>query len=159
MKTIDFDFDNVGGISSIYAFPPQDVQSVLLQPSKGTAKLTFNEDANIIQLPVYAPNSTSWSEDHTVGDAGDMYAVAISGFIPRHASSQLVNELSRGKWMVVHQDANGDIVLSGTTEVPLTFTSGKTTGTDGSTRNGTAFTFAANEPTPSILIDPTALSL
>lgn len=159
MKTIDFSFDNVGGISSIYAFPPQDVQSILLKPSTGTARLTLQANANIIQLPVYAPASTSWTEEHRVEDAGDTYAVAISGFIPRHAGIKEVNELSRGKWMVVHQDANGDVVLSGTPEVPLTFTSAKTTGTDGSTRNGTAFTFAANEPTPSILIDPQAFSL
>lgn len=159
MKTIDFNFDNVGGVTSIYAFPPQAVQSIILQPSSGKAQLTLNANANIIQLPVYAPTSTSWTEEHTVDDAGDTYAVAITGFIPRHENTQVVNELTRGKWMVVHQDANGDILLSGTVEVPLTFTSSKTTGTDGSTRNGTSFTFAANEPSPSILIDPIAFSL
>ena len=159
MKTIDFNFDNVGGVTSIYAFAPQSVQSILLQPSKGTAKLTLVANANIIELPVYAPTSTSWNEEHTIEDAGDTFAVAVSGFIPRHAGIKEVNELSRGEWMVVHQDANGDILLSGTTEVPLHFTSGKTTGTDGSTRNGTAFTFAASQPSPSILIDSRAFSL
>lgn len=158
MNRIDFDFDNVGGISRMYAIDVRGVHALTPNVLTGRYRLSLHRDAAVIEIPVYAPDSTSFSERQQLDDAGDVFHVSISGFIPRQNGAGLVQALERGSWLVIHQDANGDILLSGSVDVPLVFTSDKSSGGDGGL-NGNSFTFSAVEPAPSVLIDTRAFYL
>ena len=93
-----------------------------------------------------------YSENQTHDDDGDRFEVQVGGFIPRQSDPLLTRQLERGEWLVVHQDCNGDILLSGTPDIPLCFSSGKTTGSP-TERNGNNFSFAATQAAPSVHID------
>ena len=157
MNRIDFDFDNVGGISRMFAIDVRGVHALTHNLLTGLYRLSLHRGAIVIEIPVYAPEATDFSERQQLDDAGEVYKVSISGFIPRQNSS-LVPQLERGSWIVVHQDANGDTLLSGSVDVPLVFTSSKSAGGDGG-KNGNAFTFSGTEPSPSVLLDTRAFYL
>lgn len=158
METIDFDFDNVGGISRIYAISVADVRRITPNFDGGHARLSLHQDAEPIDIPVYAPSSTVFTEIKTQEDGGDVYEVSISGLIPKLRYIDILQKLEKGDWMVVHQDANGNILLSGTKDIPLLFSSTKTTGGSDSV-NGYKFNFTGKEPTPSVQIDSRAFYL
>lgn len=150
MKTLEFDFDNVGGITRLYAVQTSALRRLDTNPLTGLSRLSLYPDAEVVEIPVY--NNVLFSEVQSEEDGGSVFAVQITGFIPRQENVLLISTLERSDWLVVHQDANGDILLSGTTDIPLMFASNKTTGSDGE-RNGNNFTFSASLPTPSVHID------
>ncbi len=158
MKTIDFDFDNVGGISRMYAIAAADVRRITPNAQGGHSRLSLHQGATPVEIPVYSPAATSFRETQTEEDGGSVYEVTISGLIPKIRYIEVVSQLEKGDWLVVHQDANGNILLSGTTDIPLMFSSSKSTGGSDSV-NGNNFTFTAKEPAPSIHIDSRAFYL
>lgn len=156
MKTIDFNFDNLGGISRLYAFSPDALRRIDRHPLTGLSRISLSEGATIIDLPVMG--DVVFSEKQTMEEGGDTFNVQIIGFLPKQQDVLTIQQLERGDWLVIHQDANGDILLSGTPAIPLVFASDKTTGTPEG-RNGNNFIFSATEPTPSTHIDPKAFYL
>ena len=154
MKTITFNHDQVNGVAHIYAIPSHAVREITYNPLNGLHRLSLLSADEIIVLPVYSPESTTFDEQQQTEEAVDTYNVTISVYIPRHVNPLITSTLEKGQWLVLHQDANGDILLSGTTDIPLTFQTHRTTSADSPSGNYAEFT--AVEPTPSLHIDPRA---
>lgn len=153
MRTFNFDYDNLGGISLMYAIPVSMFGSCIQNPIDLSYQLQLTDVGRIIDIPVYSGDSFIFNESQSVEDGGDIWDIAVSGIIPKRCelTEALMNVLERGDWLVLHRDANGTIVLSGTVDVPLKFTHSRTTGTTGE-MNGSKFTFSAKEPSPSVVI-------
>lgn len=153
MKTFDFDYDNLSGISLMYAIPVSSFNSCVQDPITLWHQLALINAEQVIDIPVYGGDSFCFNEVQSVEDGGDLWEVTVSGIIPKRyklAESDM-NVLEHGEWLVLTRDANGTIVLAGTTDVPLKFTHSRTTGTSGE-MNGTRFSFGAKEASPSIVL-------
>ena len=155
MKTIDFNFDNVGGMAHLYLIEAAAISAVNTNVSSGKVLPVLDNGATIYNIKVYG-DSFVFSEVMSVEDSGDVFNVIISGFIPKLDNLVDIAKLERGEWLALHQDANGNIILSGTRDVPLRFLSSKSTGS-GSAKNATAFTIQGKEPTPSMMAESAAL--
>lgn len=157
MKTFDFNFDQVAGMSRIYAIPAPHIREITTDPLTGYSRLSLTTSEGIIEIPVLSQQNTIFDEQQQTKEAVNMFNVSITVFIPRHTNPALIRGLERGEWVVIHQDANGDILLSGTTDIPLTFQSHRQTTEQSPTGNYGEFT--AVEPEQSIHIDRRAFYL
>ena len=151
MKTIEFSFDNIGGMSRLYLIDVAGLVRVDTNVSNGSVCPVLASGAHIYNIEVYGGDDFHFSEQMSLEDAGEAYDVNISGFIPRMDNLMTVTELERGEWLAIHKDANGTILMTGTREVPLRFITNKDTGIAAS-RNAVAFSLEAIEPTPSVLV-------
>lgn len=153
MKALTFDYDNLQGIASIYAIPVSSYLRITPDYVDQTLLLELIKREMIITIPVYAGDSFQFSESQSLEDGGDVWEVAITGVIPKRCplNEKHMNTLERGDWLVLSQDSNGTVTLSGTTDVPLKFTHSRTTGSS-SELNGSHFTFSAKEPDPSLIV-------
>ena len=158
MKTIEFNFDNVGGMSRLYLIDVGGMIRVDTNATDGRVRPVLANDARVYNIEVYGGDAFQFTENMTLEDGGEAFAVSISGFIPRLDNLVTVTELERGEWIAVHRDANGTILMSGTREVPLRFVTSKSTGTP-ATRNATAFTLQATEPEASKVVGDEVLQL
>ena len=150
MKTISFNPDNIGGVALIFAIPVSAFIRVKKDYVSGLSYVSVSSKDDIIQIPVINDSSFSFIESQSLESGGDMYAVKISGVIPRiDISDDIRRELERGEWMVMHADANGSFRISGSEDVPLIFSSSRSTGGSPSSLNGNSFSFSGNEPDPS----------
>lgn len=157
MKTIDFNFDNVGGLSQLYLIEAAAVTSINTNVSSGKVRPVVASNASIYNIKVYG-ESFRFSETMSIEDSGNVFDVIIEGFIPRLDNLNDVARLERGRWIAMHQDANGNIILSGSRDIPLRFVSTKDTGST-SSRNATGFRLLAKEPEPSRMAEPSAMEL
>lgn len=155
MKEINFDHNNIGGLAEIYAFPPNDLLRVRHDYRSGRHYVEMKTRDNIVSIPVYPDRSFVFDEQKSTADGGDYWQVSIEGVIPklRYEVSQLIEVLERGEWLVLSQDHNGVVHLSGSVEVPLSFACEKTTGDSYTSLNGSSFTFSGSQPAPSLIID------
>lgn len=153
MKTLTFDYDNLQGIASIYAIPVSSYLRITPNYVDETLLLELIRREMIISIPVYAGDSFLFSEAQSLEDGGNIWEVSITGIIPKRCrlNEKQLNTLERGDWLILSQDSNGTVTLSGTTDVPLKFTHSRTTGTS-SDMNGSHFTFSAKESEPSLVI-------
>ena len=121
MRTLTFDFDNLHGIANMYAIPIASVYQCVQNPLTGQATLTLNDSVMVVQIPVYRGDRFKIDEVQKLVDGGDCWEVTIAGIIPKRCSLNdgVIQDLERGEWIVLSQDANGVIVLYGSTEVPL----------------------------------------
>ena len=158
MKTIAFDFDNVGGMSRLYLIDVAGISRVDTNVTDGRVRPVITLGTRVYKIEVYGGNDFQFSEVMSIEDGGNTFAVNISGFIPKMDNLVDMDILERGEWVAVHQDANGNILLTGTRQVPLRFVTNKNTGT-ASTRNATAFSLQATEPEPSKMAVNEALEL
>ena len=143
---MQFQFDNRGGIRRIYAIPKEDFLSIDSTRSLGNVKIRLGREDRIVELPYYAGQNYSFTEEHSLTENGDRYAVNISGVIPSQLlDTNTTENLRRGEWLVLHQDTRGIVRLSGTQLVPLRFSSKRATGADAKELNGDAFSFTATE--------------
>ena len=153
---MQLNFDNRGGIKRIYAIPNEDTLRIDNNRSLGTATIQLSRTDQIVELPYYAGQNYSFSEEHTLTEQGDRYAVNISGVIPSQLMDTATTEkLRRGEWLVLHQDTRGRVRLSGTQLIPLRFSSTSSTGADFPELNGEAFSFSATvaESSPECSLD------
>ena len=155
MKKINFDHNNIGGLAEIFAFPPSDLLRVRHDYRSGYDCVELKTRDNIVAIPVYPDRSFVFDEQKSTADGGDYWQVSIEGVIPklRHDVSVLIEVLERGEWLVLSQDYNGVVHLSGSVEVPLSFACEKTTGDSYTSLNGSSFTFSGSQPAPSVVVD------
>lgn len=158
MKTIPFNFDNVGGMARLYLIEAAGMQRVDTNVSDGTVRPVLASGTLVYYIDVYGGDAFQFTEEMTLEDGGECYAVSITGFIPRMDNLIDVAELEQGEWIAVHQDANGTILMSGTKEVPLRFVTTKNTG-NASVRNATGFKLQATEPAESRIVKAEVLEL
>ena len=127
MKKIKFNFENVGGLAEVYAFPPSDFLRLRHDYVNDSDSLELRTRDNVIAVPVYGDRSFVFSEEKDRADGGDYWDVSIEGVIPNinKENRRLVETLDRGEWLVLSMDNNGVVHLSGTTDVPLSFSQGK----------------------------------
>ena len=157
MKQITFDFDNLGGLAEIYAIPPSSFVRVRQDYIKNRKVLEVKNREDIIAIPMFADDTFSFSEEHKRDDGGDYYQPTIEGVIPKIAleNEEIIETLERGEWMVLSQDHNGVVHLSGNEDVLMTFSSNSTTTAAKNTRNQIAFKFECKsaEPSPILFMD------
>lgn len=155
MKKIKFNFENVGGLAEVYAFPPADFLRLRHDYVNDSDSLELRTRDNVIAVPVYGDRSFVFSEEKDRADGGDYWDVSIEGVIPNinKENRRLVEMLDRGEWLVLSMDNNGVVHLSGTTDVPLSFSSRKTSGDAYSALNGIEFSFHGGQPLPSVILD------
>ena len=153
MKILIFDFDNLHGIANMYAIPVACVTKCVRNPMTGDVILTLTNSDDVIEIPIYQGDSFKTEEVHQLADGGDCWDVKVSGIIPKRCAlnETVIQKLERGEWMVLAQDANGVIVMYGSTEVPLKFTHSRSSGSSGEL-NGSAFVFSAKESAPSMVL-------
>ena len=154
MQTIKFDYDNRPGISRVYAIPVASFLRLRKNYINNTTMLEVQNRDAIIDIPVNS-QTFLFTEDQTLEEAGETYNVIIQGCIPKISAANDINirTLERGEWLVLHQDNNGVIHLSGTKDVPLHFATSKTSGTVAGDVNGNTFNFHAITPEPSLIIN------
>ena len=155
MKEINFDFNNIGGLAEIYAFPPSDLLRVRHDYLHDTDSVELKTRDNIVAIPIYPDRSFSFTEQQSVDDGGEYWQVSIEGVIPklRRDTNLIIEQLERGEWLVLSQDHNGTVYLSGSVDVPLTFSCEKTTGDSYTALNASSFLFEGKQPAPSLVID------
>lgn len=154
MKTLVFDFDNIGGLGRLFAIPRASFIRIREDYVNGLHYLECRKRELIIDLPMYADDSFSFDENQAFENAGDGYDITISGVIPKlsAADATVIETLERGQWMVLCQDRNGVVRLCGDENVLLKFISKKGTGAAAVDRNGISFTFSCRQSAPSIYI-------
>lgn len=150
MKKIELLFDHVDGLSQLYLFDVAGLIRIDRSATDGTVRPVFREGCNIYKVSVL--DGFSYEENMVQDDSGEAYDVQIQGFIPRIGRTFTIHQLEVGAWLAVIQDANGDVLLCGSQEVPLSFEGNKGTGAG---RNGTAFTLRGVQPLPSAIIAQT----
>ena len=152
MKTIPIDSDNLGGMAHIYAYPATDI--TVRGYANGTCTIVSMNSDQAVDIPVLNDSSFQFTEQSELQEAGISYEPTISALIPkiRPDISRLLQDMSRNGWIIIHQDANGTILLSGTEEVPLRMTFETSTGESGGSPNGYIITFQAIEPHPSLIV-------
>lgn len=152
MKQPIFDFDNIGGICKLYAIPLSSFLRIRKDYGADTDHLEVKQRESIIELTVWG-EGFDFVEEHINDARGDGYEISISGFIPKiSANKHIVETLERGEWLVLFQDSNGDVKLSGQEEIPMKFMSKKTTGKTYASFNNISFSFSCVQPDPSVNI-------
>lgn len=154
MKQIVFDFENMGGVSHLYAIPLASYAGVRMDYAEQKKWLELIRLSDIIEIPVFADGTYSFNENHALGDAGDGYTIEIAGVIPKNQmqNAAVIEQLERGEWLVLSSDMNGSVRLSGNQGVRLKFTTQKSTGSAVTDRNQIAFTFTCTQENPSLFV-------
>ncbi|KAA6352408.1 hypothetical protein EZS27_000358 [termite gut metagenome] len=152
MKSICFDFDNIGGISRLYAIPVSSFVRIRKDYVKNLNYLECRDLFSIIEIPVYTDNTFSFTENQTFDTPGDGYNIEISGIIPKMmpVNSSDIGLLERGEWYVLCEDRNGNVKFSGDENVRLKFTSRKESGAAFIDHNQISFTFSCLQENPSV---------
>lgn len=154
MKTLKFDFNNMGGCCRLFAIPPTSFLRIREDYVNGLHYIECTNYDDIIDIPVNADGTFYFNENHSSEDAGDGYSVEIGGVIPKLMveNAEDMEILERGEWYVLFMDNNDDVKLAGDEDVKLKFISQKTTGLLSADRNQIAFTFSCLQTNPSICI-------
>ena len=154
MKTLKFDFDNMGGCCRLFAIPPSSFLRIREDYVQGLHHLECTNYSDIIDIPVNADGTFYFNENHGLEDPGDGYSVEVGGVIPKLMMDNAadIEKLERGEWYVLSQDNNGVVRLAGDEDVKMNLITQKTTGLLAADRNQIAFTFSCLQENPSINI-------
>lgn len=147
MKKLEFDFDNVPGIDFAFAIPVTSFKRIRNDYTLGSRALEVRNREDIIQLESYN-DRFSFQEKKSLADGGDVWDVTLKIVVPKlfAPNEELVHQLERNVWLILFRDKNGNILLSGTTDIPLSCSSTKTTD------SGVELIFSAKEQNPSIFV-------
>lgn len=154
MKTIDFSFDNVGGMSRLWLIGAGNVLRLDRNFVQDVWRLSLRTREEVYRLDT-TQGDYSFTERLTEDEKGRRYEVFIGGFVPRLDHVCEVERLERGAWLALHIDGNGCILLSGTPSFPLRFSGQKTQ----KPSNGTNFELRGTLPGPSLRVDGRAFYL
>ena len=151
MRRISFDYDNVGGLLDVVAYPSAMFSELKRNYVTNMGVFEPNDDSQAIAIPMYADDTFQFSEE----DNGVYYSTEVAGIIPKiePGNEALIEELDRGEWICVIKDNNGEMRLVGSSETPLRFDSGKDTGVSFTSRNNVKFAFKGKCATPSVVLD------
>lgn len=154
MKTINFDFDNLGGLSQLFAVPPGSFVRIRKDYIQKLNYLELRKRDDIISIPVYADDTYMYNEDKETTDAGDSWSVSVEGVVPKNTSvnTEVIEILERGAWYVLAIDSNGEVHWCGQEETLMIFNSQKTSGQSATARNGIIFTFSCVQDEPTVFI-------
>lgn len=154
MKTLEFDYYNVGGLLHVYAIPPTSLRRIRKDYVGGLNYIELQQRDDVIEIPVLPDSSYSFSEDKEFADGGDSWNIAVSGIIPKMqtGNSDMMELLDRGEWYVLAVDQNGEAHLCGTETCLMRFDRNGTTGGTYAERNGISFTFTCRQESPSVYI-------
>ncbi len=154
MKSLNFDFDNLGGVQSLFAIPATSLQRIRTDYNTGLNYLELKNRDDIIELPHYANDTYSFAENHKKSDAGDAWEITIEGVAPKQciANADLIEKLERGEWYVLALDNNGEAHWCGQEETMMLFSTSKNTGKSITERNEIAFSFSNIQTIPSVYI-------
>lgn len=154
MKQINFDFDtNLGGLTRMFAIPANSFIRVYREPTSGKNYLMVRNRENIIDI-YFTDDTAEHTEDYTEG----VYQVNVSASHPKNnrINDAAFSILEHGMWLVLWQDSNGNIVLSGNEDNLLEFSSNRRSGS-GSSKSETVFTFAGQCREKSLFIELTTM--
>lgn len=163
MEIYKFDYLNRGGLAKIYAFNLKAVRYLKRNyRTKGWyLKLWSNlpVDAFVIEIPVLA-QGFSWNENSVFDEKGKFYEVSINGILPKCSADneEIIQLLEHDKWLVLSQNNNGELRLSGSDDTLLIFRSGKSTGDAATSMNGNSFSFSGQTLQNSLYIEDFMLS-
>lgn len=153
MKVISYNSGNVGGLSNIYAIPVSDFVKVAINLQTKNKTVIVKDLNKVVELPCFEDRS-AYKEDESLEEGGKLYTTEINGFISGNTTDVITRRwLERGQWLVLHQDANGNILLSGTKDCPLLFRSSRTTGGNRAASSGDSYVFYGATPTPAVTIE------
>lgn len=153
MKAISYNPSSVGGLSNIYAIHVENFIKVAVNLQTKKKTVIVKDLNDVIELPCFEDRS-AYKEDESMEEAGKLYTIEINGFIPGNATDVITRRrLERGQWLVMHQDANGNVLLSGTQDNPLIFRSSRTSGGSRSASSGNSHSFYGATSAPSVCID------
>ncbi|MGL4852552.1 MAG: hypothetical protein ACRC3Z_07915 [Phocaeicola sp.] len=154
MKTVQFDTDNRPGLSRLFAIPLTSFLRIRPDYRNNTNHLEVKARDQIIDI-ILDTSAFAFNEEQATEEPGETYKLSIEGRIPKLSklNDSVIRTLERGQWLVLHQDSNGTIQLSGSMDDPLSFHTTKTSGVGADSVNGTSFQFSGVTPSPSLIID------
>lgn len=136
----------------MYAISVDNFKKVNYNHVSGVKTVIVKSLEKVISLPCHQTR-TSFKEDEEMAEGGKLYKPNVSGFIPNNtAEVSIQRELQRGRWLIVHQDAIGNLQLSGSVDNPLTYYGNKESGESGSASNGILFSFSGSTAYPTITV-------
>lgn len=146
MKLLSKPSDNLGGLLSLWAVPPADL-------TIGFNVVSFLTTDNTIQI-YCSPGSLSFTEKETKEKFGTVYNAELKAFIPKDSpeARNIIDQMSRRKWVVIILDQNEQFKVSGTPDIPLRVSFDMDTGSDPSERNGYIVSFYGKQITRSLFI-------
>ena len=155
MRKIDFKCDNLGGLAEVYAIPLSSYLRIREDYTRNTKVLEVTNRDDIIAIPIIDDDTFSFSEIHKRDEGGDYFDIAIEGVIPGSAidDDHIIETLQRGEWMVLTQDQNGVVRLSGNEDVLMSFEDTDTTGAQKRGKNQIQFKFACRSAEKSVILD------
>ncbi len=139
MKQLNKPSDNLGGLLSIWAIPPDDITI-----SFNTAN--FRTTANIIEM-YCSPESISFTEKESQENYGLGYKNELNAFIPKDSpkTQAIINDMIGRKWVIIMLDQNEYYKVAGTPEIPLRVSFDLDSGADTPDRNGHTVSFYGNQ--------------
>lgn len=157
MKEIGFDYENMGGVSVLWAVPRAAVRRVRVSGCVDGVlvyRLELLSRRDVVRMPVVADGTFALTEKKGHAKGGDYWDVDVTGVIPKWdgGTGAVVDVLDRGEWLVVVRDNNGVVRLLGSRGVALRFESERSTGVLPSDRNGVTFHFKGRQPRASLVL-------
>lgn len=155
MEKVNLFSDNIGGISKIYVISPECVSRIIENEVTNKSFLVLKNRNKIFEI--LADEDFEFKEIEQETDDGISYNTSLEGFISKidKNSSSILEKLVLNRWMLVHQDGNGEIWLSGSKEFPLTFSYSRTSGKRPNDRNCASFILEGVQANPSVRIEDT----
>lgn len=153
MKRTEFPLNNAGGLKRVIAIPESSFRSVGYA-GDGSRSLDLADTDNVICVECLSSDA-SFQENRKESDSGDTYQIEISGMIygKTPANDEIISLLDVGTWIVAHEDADGNWVVSGANRVRLVFERKKDTASSFSGLKGTLFSFSCLDEYPGININ------
>lgn len=152
MKTINLNTDQRGSISYLYAIPLTSFVRIDHDYHLGLDSLVLRQKQDIIQIPI--SDGCEWEESDKLAAGGIVFQPKITGKLNPAATNvpNIIYELIRGNWLVLHIDAIGTARLSGSVNVPMRFNTQSKSGQNLHDANQVQFSFSGLQPLPSIVV-------
>lgn len=148
MKRFSFDYDNMGGMSAIYAIPAANYRRIRTDYPSRRRTLELYDYDDVIEIALAGEDQchTAQTKGHDRA-LGTYYDVDIRVTVPKWSAEndRLQTELERGRWLVLARDNNGTVRLYGTPSVPLRCSTDADTGGAPADRNQVEYRFRGRQ--------------
>lgn len=152
MKTINLNTDQRGSIAYLYAIPTSSFVRINHDYHTGLESLVLRQIQDIIQIPI--SDGCEWEESDKIAAGGIVFQPKITGKLNPAATNvpNIIYELIRGNWLVLHIDAIGTARLSGSVNVPMRFNTQSKSGQHLHDANQVQFSLSGLQPSPSKVV-------